>query len=129
MIVAILQARCSSSRLPGKVLKPLLGKPWMLRRLHDVGCYSYIVEHAGDPAGFLLLDRLRAGRYEVSIFVDSKKQHLGIASGALDLAARLNREVAIEAEVLPQNAASAALFAASGYNSNGCGRYILEPRL
>lgn len=33
MILAILQARVSSSRLPGKVLKPLLGVPMLLRQL------------------------------------------------------------------------------------------------
>jgi spore coat polysaccharide biosynthesis protein SpsF len=33
MILAILQARTSSSRLPGKVLKPLLGAPMILRQI------------------------------------------------------------------------------------------------
>lgn len=33
MILGILQARATSSRLPGKVLKPLLGRPMMLRQL------------------------------------------------------------------------------------------------
>ena len=33
MILAILQARVSSSRLPGKVLKPLLGEPMLLRQI------------------------------------------------------------------------------------------------
>jgi spore coat polysaccharide biosynthesis protein SpsF len=33
MILAILQARYSSSRLPGKVLKPILGKPMLLRQI------------------------------------------------------------------------------------------------
>ncbi len=33
MILAILQARFSSSRLPGKVLKPLLGVPMLLRQI------------------------------------------------------------------------------------------------
>lgn len=33
MILGILQARVSSSRLPGKVLKPLLGVPMLLRQL------------------------------------------------------------------------------------------------
>ena len=36
MILAILQARVSSSRLPGKVLKPLLGVPMMLRQIERV---------------------------------------------------------------------------------------------
>ena len=33
MILAILQARLSSSRLPGKVLKPILGKPMLLHHI------------------------------------------------------------------------------------------------
>ena len=33
MILAVLQARMSSSRLPGKVLKPLLGEPMILRQI------------------------------------------------------------------------------------------------
>ena len=33
MILAILQARMSSTRLPGKVLKPLLGRPMLARQL------------------------------------------------------------------------------------------------
>lgn len=32
-MLAILQARCSSSRLPGKVLKPLLGEPMIARHI------------------------------------------------------------------------------------------------
>lgn len=33
MVLAILQARHSSSRLPGKVLKPILGKPMLLHQI------------------------------------------------------------------------------------------------
>src|SRR3569833_67259 len=33
MILAILQARVTSSRLPGKVLKPLVGAPMILRQI------------------------------------------------------------------------------------------------
>jgi spore coat polysaccharide biosynthesis protein SpsF len=36
MILAILQARMSSSRLPGKVLKPVLGRPMILRQIERI---------------------------------------------------------------------------------------------
>lgn len=36
MILAILQARVSSTRLPGKVLKPLLGVPMLLRQIERI---------------------------------------------------------------------------------------------
>lgn len=36
MILAILQARVSSSRLPGKVLKPILGVPMILRQIERI---------------------------------------------------------------------------------------------
>ncbi|MHB8840890.1 MAG: cytidylyltransferase domain-containing protein [Candidatus Aquicultor sp.] len=36
MILAILQARTSSTRLPGKVLKPILGVPMLLRQIERI---------------------------------------------------------------------------------------------
>jgi spore coat polysaccharide biosynthesis protein SpsF len=36
VILAILQARMSSSRLPGKVLKPILGQPMILRQIERI---------------------------------------------------------------------------------------------
>lgn len=36
MILAILQARVSSTRLPGKVLKPILGRPMLFRQIERV---------------------------------------------------------------------------------------------
>ncbi|MDA8226440.1 MAG: glycosyltransferase family protein [Desulfitobacterium hafniense] len=37
MILAILQARVSSTRLPGKVLKPIMGVPMLLRQTERIG--------------------------------------------------------------------------------------------
>lgn len=37
MILGIIQARMSSTRLPGKVMKPLLGKPALARQLERLG--------------------------------------------------------------------------------------------
>jgi spore coat polysaccharide biosynthesis protein SpsF len=42
MILAILQARVSSTRLPGKVLKPILGKPMLLRQIERIRLASMI---------------------------------------------------------------------------------------
>ena len=36
MMLAILQARVSSTRLPGKVLKPILGRPMILRQIERI---------------------------------------------------------------------------------------------
>lgn len=42
MILAIVQARVSSSRLPGKVLKPILGVPMLLRQIERIQCAKKI---------------------------------------------------------------------------------------
>lgn len=44
MILAILQARVSSTRLPGKVLKPLLGKPMIIRQIERLK-HSRRIDH------------------------------------------------------------------------------------
>lgn len=57
MILAILQARVSSSRLPAKVLKPLLGVPMLLRQIERLNRSRKIdsllvatsTEHSDDP--------------------------------------------------------------------------------
>ena len=36
-VIGLLQARTSSSRLPGKVLKPILGEPMLARQIERVG--------------------------------------------------------------------------------------------
>jgi spore coat polysaccharide biosynthesis protein SpsF len=36
MIVAVVQARCGSRRLPGKVLAPVLGRPMLLRQIERI---------------------------------------------------------------------------------------------
>ena len=42
MILAIVQARCSSTRLPGKVMAPVLGRAMILRQLERLGRSSMI---------------------------------------------------------------------------------------
>lgn len=61
MILAILQARYSSRRLPGKVMKPLLGRPMLARqieRLRRSNCIDRLIvatshENSDDPIGEL----------------------------------------------------------------------------
>lgn len=54
MILGILQARCSSSRLPGKVLKPILGKPMLLRQIERLArsqrIQKLVVATSTDPS-------------------------------------------------------------------------------
>lgn len=75
MTVAILQARMSSSRLPGKVMKPLLGRPMIERQLERLGrCATLdriIVATSQEPSDDPLADHLR------SLSVDMFRGSLG----------------------------------------------------
>jgi spore coat polysaccharide biosynthesis protein SpsF len=69
MILAILQARTSSRRLPGKVLKPLLGRPMILRQIERVRrarlIDRIIVATSDDPSDDELAAVLSAAEVEV----------------------------------------------------------------
>lgn len=62
MTLAILQARTTSSRLPGKVLRPILGKPMLLhqieRILHARRVDDLIVATSDDPSDDTLAETL-----------------------------------------------------------------------
>ncbi|MQA33299.1 cytidylyltransferase domain-containing protein [Modestobacter roseus] len=50
-VVAVVQARMGSTRLPGKVLRPLGGRPvlsWVLRAVHESGCADAVVVATSD---------------------------------------------------------------------------------
>lgn len=65
MILAVLQARFSSSRLPGKVLKDLLGEPMLYRQIERVSRSKRIdklvvatsTDHSDDPVEKMCLDK------------------------------------------------------------------------
>ncbi|WP_019959643.1 cytidylyltransferase domain-containing protein [Woodsholea maritima] len=64
-VVAIIQARMSSSRLPGKVLKPILGKPiiaWMMERLSRAQSLNHLILAIPDEPGEETLAAFAAGR-------------------------------------------------------------------
>lgn len=63
-VLAILQARFSSSRLPGKVLKPILGEPMLLRQVERIrrvkGIDEFVLatseEASDDPVAQMCVD-------------------------------------------------------------------------
>jgi spore coat polysaccharide biosynthesis protein SpsF len=74
MILAILQARMSSTRLPGKVLKPLLGEPMLLRQIERIRRVCRIdqllvatsVDASDDPLA-ALCERIRVACFRGSL--------------------------------------------------------------
>ncbi|WP_034763454.1 cytidylyltransferase domain-containing protein [Chrysiogenes arsenatis] len=69
MILALLQARSSSNRLPGKVLKPILGKPMILHQMERVARSRHIDQlvlvTSTDPADDELATTVRTAGFEV----------------------------------------------------------------
>lgn len=69
MVIAILQARTSSRRLPGKVLKPLLGVPMILRELERIqqsrGIDRVVLATSTDPSDDGLTTAVQAFGVEV----------------------------------------------------------------
>src|SRR4029077_18504701 len=63
--LGILQARASSSRLPGKVLKPILGKPMLLHQLDRVrraaSLDAIVVATSSDPSDDAIVTLCAAG--------------------------------------------------------------------
>jgi spore coat polysaccharide biosynthesis protein SpsF len=69
-VVAILQARMSSSRLPGKVLKPLVGAPMILRQIERLrradALDGIVVATSTEASDDVLCDACRAVGIEVT---------------------------------------------------------------
>jgi len=102
---------------------------WLACKLADPDCLFAIVEHGGEPAGILRLDR-RAGpalAYEVSIVTAPGKRGLGLAPAALALGRELAPGADLVAEVLPANTASLALFERAGYKRGTDGLFHARP--
>lgn len=102
---------------------------WLDAKLADPGCLLHIVTHGDEPAGILRLDRIEGspaknGALEISILVATDRLRRGIGSAALALARRLVPSCEIRAYVLPENQASADLFAGAGYRPDGGGWYV-----
>ncbi|MBL3593111.1 MAG: glycosyltransferase family protein [Synergistaceae bacterium] len=75
MILAVLQARVSSSRLPSKVLLPLLGKPMILRQIERIYRSKMIDD--------FVLATSRDGSDDVLVDI-CKKENIPVCRGSLD---------------------------------------------
>ncbi len=102
-------------------------REWLNRRLQDDDCLLTIIEHGGEEAGMLRLDRKSEGT-EISILTDPQRQRTGIARAALALARRAVPGDNLVAEVLAGNTASHALFVRAGFKEGPDGLYHM-PRL
>ncbi len=84
--LAVVQARMTSTRFPGKVLAPLLGEPMILRQLERVSraglIDDLIVATSTDPSDDPLVDALRSAGYPV--FRGSLDDVLARFIGAID---------------------------------------------
>jgi UDP-2,4-diacetamido-2,4,6-trideoxy-beta-L-altropyranose hydrolase len=87
---------------------------WLQRTLADPARLLMIAEINGQRVGMLRLDRLGSGE-RVNIAVDRQFHRQGVGVAMLGLAARLRPRLPLEAEVLPGNEPSLALFARAGY--------------
>lgn len=69
MILAILQGRLSSTRLPGKVLKPVLGEPMIVRQIERLAkskkLDQLIIATSTDPSDDRLVSELNLRGYQV----------------------------------------------------------------
>jgi spore coat polysaccharide biosynthesis protein SpsF len=86
MILALLQARMSSTRLPGKVMMPLLGEPMVLRQLERLrraaSLDRLVVATSDDPSDDPLAARLEAEG--VAVHRGSLHDVLGRFAGAVE---------------------------------------------
>lgn len=100
MTVAILQARMSSTRLPGKVMRPLLGRPMIERQLERLRrCETLeriIVATSREPSDDPLAAHL--GGLDVDVYRGSLSDVLGRYIGAADACSVQGRVVRLTAD-------------------------------
>ena len=130
MILAILQARMSSTRLPGKALRPLAGAPMILRQVERVSrsvrIDRLVVATSEDRSDNVLADVLDGGGVEV--FRGSLEDVLGRYVGALeakgpaDHVVRLTGDCPLTDWQLIDGVIEAHLTAGSDYTANTWGR-------
>lgn len=102
---------------------------WMSKKLLSVTDHYYIVVDRAslNKVGVVRLDRLYAGHYLISIFVDPQSYGKGIAYKALCAVDAIHPDVTIHAIVLQANVASQRLFKKAGYQQVDEETYIRQP--
>lgn len=92
---------------------------WFKKKLSDPSTLLYVIESAkGQGLGQLRLDRLKGGRAEISISVDSRARGKGVGLQALCAAASLAKRKGLRrlvAHIKPGNPASLAAFLKGGF--------------
>ncbi len=101
---------------------------WMERVFSDADILLMLIMVGDEPAGVLRLDKSRepaAG--EISIYVAPGRHGQGIAGGGLRCIREIFPGWTFNAEVLPGNRASHALFRAAGYCRRSDTQYVSKP--
>jgi RimJ/RimL family protein N-acetyltransferase len=93
---------------------------WLTTVLSDPVRHLWVLERDGEPVVTVRHDRVRQGRYEVSVTVAPHRRGEGLATEALAAAGHALAQqdpppLVIEAHVQQDNAASLAVFGAAGY--------------
>ncbi|MBI3759765.1 MAG: UDP-2,4-diacetamido-2,4,6-trideoxy-beta-L-altropyranose hydrolase [Deltaproteobacteria bacterium] len=99
---------------------------WFAQTLSSLDRLLMIIEVEGARAGMLRLDR-GAATDRISIAVDPDYHRRGIGAASLALATRVSPGRPLEAEVLPENRASMALFAEAGFRKVDSNLFRREP--
>jgi RimJ/RimL family protein N-acetyltransferase len=112
----------AASRSTAEV-SPAEHEAWFARRLADPDTRIFIVEHEGEPAGQVRVDRLDGPRGEIHVALAAVARGQGLAAPALAIAARrgakeLGLDV-VEANVRADNEPSLRAFARAGFAEAG----------
>ncbi len=93
---------------------------WLARTLADPARSLFVAQVGDVPVGSIRFDRLASGHLEVSLYLDPQLQGLGLGrrmllAGERAMQAARPGGLTVEAQVLPGNTVSQALFEACGY--------------
>jgi len=102
---------------------------WMNTKLQSISDCFYIIESLlnNKSIGVLRLDKLSAGKYVLSIFIDPQYFGQGFAKEALAYVDRIHPDITIQATVLEENIASQRLFTAAHYQRLTVDTFIRPP--